>query len=105
MAGLERAGSRWPWRAGPGRIRGWTARSGWAGPPSSPPPLKIVRTYGGSASCPSVLTRPRIRLHCPRFGTLALRVPAHDNQLEEKLMKIRPLQDRVIVKRVQEEEK
>jgi chaperonin GroES len=32
-------------------------------------------------------------------------VPALNTSLEENLMKIRPLQDRVIVKRVQEEEK
>src|SRR5712671_2301684 len=53
------------------------------------------------------LTCPPVRLHCARFGTLLTRVPrpTPDLHLEKNPMKIRPLQDRVIVKRVQEEEK
>src|SRR5438105_3867559 len=54
---------------------------------------------------PHALTRPCIRLHCARLwhsphGSAKICSPSGG-----KPMKIRPLQDRVIVKRVQEEEK
>src|SRR5262249_23575475 len=96
----------WPRREARGKSRGSTGPKGPSDRSSTP---SSVQSCGGgfcpASSKPSdrPLTEDGTQLHCARLGTPLCRVPAP--QQGENQMKIRTLKERVIGKRVQEEEK